>query len=280
MILIQNLWKQYNMKILLLTNHLADYSGSEMQILELYRYFKNRGNTVHVYANYVHTPFCLEFEEQDIFRDIQTIDISQYQFIWSQHAIFSRLFSQNTPEFQAIVISVHLSPYEMLELSSLHYMQKLNAHFIANSQETQEKLQEFGIDPQKIIISHNAAPQKFITPPPQNAVLRKIAIVSNHPPAEILAAAELLQQRQIQVDIFGLGHQFQVVTPDLICDYDVIVSIGKTVQYALLANRALYCYDHFGGCGYLNENNYAIAKKIQLFRTWGIWQKIPPRHCR
>ena len=44
------------MKILLLTNHLAVYAGSEIQILELYRYFKSQNHGVFVYANYIRTP--------------------------------------------------------------------------------------------------------------------------------------------------------------------------------------------------------------------------------
>lgn len=260
------------MKILLLTNHLADYAGSEMQILELYRYFKQREDHVHVYANYVHTPFCLEFAEQDILRDIQAIDVSQYQFIWAQHAIFARLFTEQVPNLHTRLISAHLSPYEMFELSSLHYMQKLNAYFVANSPETQNKMREFGIPASNIIISFNAAPQSFIAPPP-NTPLQKIAIVSNHPPAELTEAAELLRQRNFCVDIFGINHQITAITPTLIQNYDCIVSIGKTVQYALLSNRALYCYDHFGGCGYFNAENYILAKEHNFSGRGGFGHK-------
>lgn len=232
-----------------------------------------RGDHVDVYANYVYTPFYLEFEEKDIFKNIEEINVNEYQFIWVQHAIFSRLFTEQTPHFHTHLISAHLSPYEMLELSSLYYMQKLNAHFVANSPETQNKMLKFGIPKQNISVSFNAAPKNFIAPPSQSTKLHKIAIVSNHPPSELLEAAQLLQQRQFDVMIFGIRHHIQAMTPELITQFDCIVSIGKTVQYALLSNRAVYCYDHFGGCGYLNAENYQTAKEHNFSGRGGFGHK-------
>ena len=62
------------------------------------------------------------------------------------------------------------------------------------------------------------------------------------------------------MDIFGLQSKVELVTPELIQKYDVVLTIGKTVQYALLGNKVVYCYDHFGGMGYLSLKNYEIAR--------------------
>lgn len=82
-----------------------------------------------------------------------------------------------------------------------------------------------------------------------------------------------MRQQKIKVDIFGINHTAQAITPKLIQQYDAIISIGKSVQYALLANRALYCYDHFGGCGYLNSENYATAKAHNFSGRGGFGRK-------
>ncbi|PJG86508.1 hypothetical protein CVP05_01505 [Conservatibacter flavescens] len=60
--------------------------------------------------------------------------------------------------------------------------------------------------------------------------------------------------------MIGKTTKQQQVNPALIASYDVIISIGKTVQYALLGHKPVYCYDHFGGCGYLNADNFDKAK--------------------
>ena len=45
------------------------------------------------------------------------------------------------------------------------------------------------------------------------------------------------------------------ITPQLLSKHDVIVSIGKTIQYALVAGIPAFNYDHFGGDGYITLEN-------------------------
>ena len=42
--------------------------------------------------------------------------------------------------------------------------------------------------------------------------------------------------------------------------YDLVITIGKTVQYCFALKIPVYCYDHFGGPGYIDGENYALAK--------------------
>ena len=247
------------MKILLLTNHLAVYAGSEIQILELYRYFKSQNHGVFVYANYIRTPMLSHFSTQDVFHKTDDINLDEFDLVWAQHSIFARLFKNKIYlNLNLKIISAHLSPFEPFEYSSLKYMQSLGAIFVANSEETRDKLSEFGIS--SVHISYNAAPAEFIHPTAPRE-LKRLAIISNHPHAHVLQAAKILKEKGIGVDYIGIKDmQQQFVTPELLLLYDCIITIGKTVQYALLSKRAIYCYDHFGGCGYLNQDNYNIAK--------------------
>lgn len=247
------------MKILLLTNHLAVYAGSEIQILELYRYFKAQNHEVFVYANYINSPMLNHFAKQDVFHQIDDINLDEFDLVWVQHSIFARLFKNKIYlNLNLKIISAHLSPFEPFEYSSLKYMQSLGVTFVANSEETRDKLSEFGIS--NVYISHNAAPEEFIHPiAPQE--LKRIVIISNHPHVNVLQAAEILKEKGLFVDYVGMKDmQQKFVTPELLLRYDCIITIGKTVQYALLSKRAIYCYDHFDGCGYLNQDNYQTAK--------------------
>lgn len=249
------------MNILLLTNHLKDYAGSEIQILELYKFFKKNGCNVTVFANLIDSPINQHFDKNDICHDIYNIDIHNYQLIWSQHGIFPLLFANKniTQPITALIISVHLSPFENMELIQIPYMNYIHAYFIANSEETSDTLKDLGIPPEKIYISYNCAPMEFkrSCPPPQK--LRHLAIISNHPPPEIIAATNLLRQKY-EVDCIGYNYNFCLVTPELLSKYDCIITIGKTVQYALLGNKPVYCYDCHGGPGYLNEENFSTAR--------------------
>ncbi|PJG86507.1 hypothetical protein [Conservatibacter flavescens] len=171
------------MKFLLLTNHLFEYGGSEVQILELYAHLKAQNHTAKIYANDWGEAFKGLFDADDVLADIDAICVSDYDVVWVQHAIFARLFKDiKQTDFSLKVISVHLSPYVPLEISSLAYMKAIGATFVVNSAETKQKLTELSIDDKDIFVSHNAAPTTFIQPNQRKPELAKIAIVSNHPP--------------------------------------------------------------------------------------------------
>ena len=56
--------------------------------------------------------------------------------------------------------------------------------------------------------------------------------------------------------MIGNGQNIYVdITPQILSKYDLIISIGKTVQYALGMGIPVYEYDYFGGNGYINKNN-------------------------
>ena len=115
---------------------------------------------------------------------------------------------------------------------------------------------KYDIPSKKIEILPNTAPDVFFdykfTPRQE---LKNIAIVSNHPPMELFQASEILKQRGINVDIHGLATKPINITPSILSKYDVIVTIGKTVQYSLAMGIPVYNYDHFGGTGYITLDN-------------------------
>lgn len=51
------------------------------------------------------------------------------------------------------------------------------------------------------------------------------------------------------------------VTPDLLCRYDVVITIGRTAQLCFASTTPLYCYDRFGGPGYLEPEEFEEAKR-------------------
>ena len=63
----------------------------------------------------------------------------------------------------------------------------------------------------------------------------------------------------IKVSILGQGNRVERLTPTHIEEADAVITIGKTTQYALAGNRPVYCYDHFGGPGWLTLENYKYS---------------------
>lgn len=247
------------MKALILTNHFQEYTGSEIQALEIYQYFRKKNIDVKIYANSLGQQLIQHIDIKDIIEDVSEIKVEEFNFIWAQHAIFSMLF-KNKPTFNhgIHIFSVHLSPYEIMELTAINYMKEIGATFIANSEETKDKLLEFNVDSEKIVVSYNCAPKKF-----QNGQIphkiNNILAISNHLPDE-LSKALLKLENEFSVQVIGMKHEKILISPELLNKYDLIISIGKSVQYGILNNKFIYCYDRFGGPGFLTDQNFETAK--------------------
>ncbi len=83
-------------------------------------------------------------------------------------------------------------------------------------------------------------------------------------PDEVLAARDLLISAGYQVDHLGEGGDVTMMCPEILHNCDAVITIGKTVQMAILANRPVYCYDHFGGPGWLTDQNYEAAAALNF----------------
>lgn len=247
------------MNVLILTNHLADLCGSEIQVLELYNYFKNRNHNVKVYVNIMDYPIIEYFDKNDLLTEVEQINLDIIDIVWSQHCLFASLFQNRIyKELHIKLISVHLSPYEMLELCSVPYMKLLKCVFVANSLETKDKLISLGVDNDNILVSNNCAPSGYLNNLPKKKNLHNILVISNHVPQEIMEAIDILSEKY-RVSMIG-GKKPVLVNPELIKKYDMLIAIGKTVQYGLLSGIPIYCYDHFGGPGFLNHENFEVAR--------------------
>ncbi len=54
---------------------------------------------------------------------------------------------------------------------------------------------------------------------------------------------------------WGGGYLYTKIDEKILSKYDLIISIGKTINYGISLGIPCYCYDRFGGDGYLNLNN-------------------------
>ena len=66
---------------------------------------------------------------------------------------------------------------------------------------------------------------------------------------------KIAESNSIVVDIYGIGNIVKYVDDKLLSDYDVIISIGKTIYYSLAMGKLSYCYDRFGGYGFVTKEN-------------------------
>lgn len=257
-------------RILITQNRLWSFAGSEMVTLELAGFFAENGALVTVYCLGAGDPIVSEFHKirnLTLVNATTALSFSQFEIVWIHHQLLPESMLQELAagiELPVVVVN-HMSHIEPLELPYMRGLEESIASLsVFNSEKTLETLRLFfkASGYERFALFPNPAPNPFL----ESAVKRphsdkptRIAIVSNHPPDEILGASESLKEEGLQVEFIGEGGNYVRMTPDVLSRYDAVVTIGKTCQYALVMGIPVYCYDHFGGPGYLSEQNYRNA---------------------
>ena len=257
-------------KALVLTNHLMEWAGSEVLAVEVSELLSARF-AVTLCGNQV-SPGLQGWAKKSAIRlvdDPSNVDLFEFDFIWSQHSLAPLCKNfENLKNYKGVFNSVHLSPYEPLELAALMYVNSGVNSILANSEETKKAIEGVLGDGAEIINFNNAAPPEFRNSHPSTIVgktLQNLLVVSNHIPSEMMKALQFLEREGVQVGVFGMGTpNYRRITSQDIENFDAVVSIGKTVQYGILGRKPVYCYDRFGGPGWINTLNYEEALRYNF----------------
>ena len=262
--------------VLITQGELINYAGSEIVTLELAEYFSAMGSTVHVLTNYIGAPVDREFQKlKNVVLHTSTagIDFKRLGLIWIHHQLVPSeiLELAGRGKLKAKVVFHHMSPYHPLEFPfAAKIEQYLADEILYNSHESKKaiegKLAGFDLNGR---VFNNPAPDYFYVAPDRKKYrkdLKHVLVVSNHVPDELQVATDSLKRQGIAVKVFGRTSQqeYRRVTPKDLAWADAVVSIGKTVQYAIRGGVPVYCYDHFGGCGYFTEKNFRKASRLNF----------------
>ncbi|NYF09690.1 hypothetical protein HDC94_000846 [Leifsonia sp. AK011] len=258
------------MRVLITTNHLRNFAGSEMVALELIEHFLAHDWVVDVYTHDLGEPMLGEIQKLPSWgrltlhvADLDEEFAEPYDLIWVQHSILppGLLRRLEGGGVTAPIVFHHLSSFMDVELPRHAALEnQLSAVSMGMSPTTVERLLEFGIVPEKTVVFDNPAPDAFAdhTGGPVTGLAR-LLVVSNHAPEEVRAATSLLEAAGVEVSYLGVDDRPVRITPEVLEGFDAVLTIGKTVQYALSMGIPVYLYDHFGGPGWLTEATIAPA---------------------
>lgn len=260
-------------KALVMTSRIVDYTGSEILAIEVATTLSKLGYSVSIYANFFDVKKF--YEECSRFIVLKFVpDVFEFDFVWAQHFMLpNSLYNINEGRFSKIVYAC-LSPFEPMEFTGLRIASSIGAKIVANSRETADHIKSKYMI-KDVYCFNNACPEYFRANSLPSETLRRILVVSNHPPDELLIAMRILNSHGVSSDVIGGGGVCQRVTPELIGMYDAVVTIGKTVQYSILSCRPVYVYDYFSGPGWLSDFNFSAAES-KNFSGRCVGQKKPP----
>lgn len=251
------------MKRVLMTNlYFAKYTGSELHILEMAKLFVNKGYEVTVAVFQKAYPLLEKVEEFSVVDCMQEkLKETDYDIVFVQHyPVFDYLCSNYDLTYRKLLVS------KLSVISELEYLPICTAEsdlIVCVSQECADVVyKEIGYDPRVIVMKNCAGKEYFSAYPSRrdDTVLKRIAVISNHIPDELLELADILSDG-IELDYIGVAHSPRWVDVGLLEKYDLIITIGRTVQQCFAMGTPIYVYDYFGGPGYINDENFEMAEK-------------------
>lgn len=257
--------------VLVTQAHMQRLMGSEIATLEVIGYFESIGCKVTLLTYALGEPVMSKLRNFSNLRilQIQIDDVDSAlledlpDLAWVHHGLVPPILLEHPGKTKFIFnhmstqLPIEFPHYFQLE-TSISSLSLFNAEKIKLTQIETGLYNELKIE--QLQLFANPAPDEFkkVTNPTVLGRKPKLAVVSNHIPDEVITATELLSD---QFDIVLVGSEKErgatpeLVTPDLLANFDVIISIGKTVQYSLMSGKPIYCYDHFGGPGWITANN-------------------------
>lgn len=251
------------MKNVLITNFgISKYSGSEINAITIAKRMKELGYKVYVAALNFSAPLYNESKEYidvciNLKKDEFNFEEIEFDLIWAHHFfLLDWLIFDKKVKAKKVIYS-SLSGKEYFEAAPI-YGNSLNL-ILANSPETQAYLQEEGL--KSVQLLENYSFEEYFNRDIERNELRKIAVVSNHVPEEVKIALNLLKEKGYEVEIYGEEGKQELITDKVLENYDVIITIGKTVQYCMSLKIPVYVYDRFGGAGYLKMDNMEQNRK-------------------
>ena len=246
-------------------SRLVDFAGAEIASLEIAQALSDFGVEVELAALEIGAPV----EEEIRLSGIKCIDLSatsisgrEFDLLWVSHYVVAyHLLIKEELRVKTGVYS-SLSHFESLETPPLTNL--FFSRYIVNSEENFDHF--FSHYPhliERLAVFPNAAPAVFLNGYREllHGELTSIAVISNHPPIELTDLIDLLRTDGVEVDLIGVQGRKLRVTPEILSRYSAIITIGKTVQYCLVTGTPVFCYDHFGGPGWITLESFDAASR-------------------
>ncbi|MBU9662039.1 glycosyltransferase [Burkholderia multivorans] len=249
-------------------SRLVEFAGSEITTMEIADTLASLGMSVTVAAYEFGAEFIKEIEERGHtllnLRAASELELN-VDLAWIHHATtYYALIAAHNMRARRIVSS-SLSFFEPIESPPIALCGI--DRFLVNSQESHGHfVSHYPQYADRCVIFPNAAAPKFWNAfdPHRTETLRRVAVVSNHVAAEVAGLVDLLRMNGVTVDVYGIGAIVTRITPDLLAQYDSVVSIGKTVQYCIAAGIPVFCYDHFAGPGWITSDSFDSARQANF----------------
>jgi len=251
-------------KIFLVISKVVGFTGSEITAYEYAIELKNLGYKVTVGSFEISNFFRNQLENQGIncLDVLEQKDTIICDILWLFHNTTYNLVKKAGIVKTARVVFSSLSLFEPLECPPV-FIQDIDLITVNSVESFEFYSAKYPDLKSKLCILVNSCPTKFSNIKNiHSPLISNVAIISNHIPDEL---NYLLRNRgDISYYHYGAYGDVRLIEDTDLIKNDAVISIGKTIQYCLTLKVPIYCYDHFGGPGWITPSNIKTAAQYNF----------------
>lgn len=273
------------MRVLFTVHMFKGFTGSELVTLDQARFLHANGYEVDIFT--LEKKGAIAEHVPSSIRVIDVPDVSElhhhYDLVISrqwpllEYLLFARGIDAGRVYYECVswCLPVDFYPYFYNELTLCGYIsERIKNNLNSMGYDTSNSFHFLNYTRREFIEYGNALGKEGREESTQ--MPRKVAIVSNHLPNELESAATILRSKHdIAVDLYGMHHDYTLITPELLGQYDMVVSIGKTIFFSLSMGIPSYLYDQTCSIGYVGVDNYDICLAGNMAGSDGYRKKAP-----
>lgn len=256
------------MKILLTIAFMDGFHGAVMHIRDLAGFFKRRGDEVCVATIFMVPEIKEIFANMEVpLKELSQVSMEEpYDIVFAYHYPTIGCLLKQGLRCKKLVLG-SLSGEGRMETFPI-YWESVSLLTVMSKETGVKHSNRYGIPLDKMYVLENPIPNEFAEYDLARTLPRdipgKIAVVSNHVPAELKTLSEYLDKK-VEITYYGKEYNnYLEMKPEILGEYDVVITIGKTIQYAMGLGICAFEYDWFGGCGYITPQNMAAEANINF----------------
>ena len=244
------------LSILLATNHLFGFTGSEITLLTIANCLSERGHSVSVYAKYIDPRFTQLFNGvAQVHTDLNSLSRQRLEAAYVQHQTTALELRHRFPRLPMVMASLGVLPF--LEQPP---MVDLNIHrYLAISEEVSNNLIRNGVDDSAITIFRNIVDSRKFRPAsavrqrPQSAFIYSYKM-DPEKIATVMKACGALDIRCRHIgEKPGAIHQDDLASR--LNEADIVFTLGRGAIETMMCGRIPIIFDYLGGDGMVTPEN-------------------------
>jgi len=253
-----------NMKILITTQYLNNFTGSEIFTFNLAEKLGEKGHEVCVFSPVLGSTISKKLKKIGIDVSDNILDFENHKFniIHAQHNVTAILARSVFPDAPMFFMSHGYLP----ELEQPPSIDLGIEKFIVISEEIKDYfVKKYSLSEEKIKMVRNSIDvNRFSSQKKPHSKAKKLLVLSNHYTDNCRRVIEGAC-KDLKLNVIHVGLPENPVPPrdvsKFINDSDIVVALGRGALEAMACGRNVIVYDMHGGDGFVDEKNFFEIRK-------------------